>query len=299
MPKNAGDAFEVPTPSEAAHARENFARIATGADAAIDIAEAALWIAAESCAGLDVLAYRARIDALAEEVGRTLWPDAPYALRIEVVHREFFGTKGFAGERVDYYDPRNSFLNHVIEQRRGIPISLSVLYLAVARANGLFAEGISFPGHFLAKILPEDAASNMPGEGTVIVDAFEGTTLTHQECQARLRAVLGADAELTEEFLRAAPNKEILFRMLSNLKAIFLNRHQYEQALACCDRSLLLAPNHPHEHRDRGLIYQRLDCVRPAVTDLERYIALAPNDPDAREVRSLIAALRSQLPSVH
>jgi len=289
------NALELPSQPEAARARERFAEIAASPDADIDVATAALWIAAESCAGLDVSAYRERLDALGDEVGRALAGDLAREEPAAAIADELFRTHGYRGERVDYYDPRNSFLNCVLDRRRGIPISLCVLYVTVARRNGLRADGISFPGHFLARVELERGAA----APFVVVDAFEGRTVTRAECRERLKPLLGPQAELTEALLRAAPNKEILFRMLSNLKTVFINTHQYEQALACCDRGLLLAPDHALEHRDRGLVYQRLDCIRPAVTDLERYVALAPEDPGVPAVRSLLDALRRQLPSVH
>jgi len=285
----------TPDPEDTARARKRFAAIAAGPDSEIDLAEAALWIAAESCAGLDVAGCRAGIDALADEIVDARDTHRTIGQRVASLNDALFRVRGFAGDRNDYYDPRNSFLNHVLERRRGIPISLSVLYVTVARRNGLRAEGISFPGHFLAKVLPEAGRR----EDEILVDAFQGRIIGEEECRVRLQSVLGAQAALARDPLRAASNKETLFRMLSNLKTIFLHTQRYEQALACCDRGLLLAPDHAHEHRDRGLVYQQLGCVRPAVTDLERYLALAPGDGAAAEIRTVLSVLRGRLPSVH
>jgi len=128
---------------------------------------------------------------------------------------------------------------------------------------------------------------------------FEGRIATARECKTRLTAALGADAELTPELLAPAGNKSILLRMLSNLKSIYASRREFEAALACCDRCLLLVPDSPSELRDRGLIYHGLDCARPALMDLERYLELDPEGEGAAEIRKLVGQLHQQVPSIH
>ena len=281
-------------------ARERFALIAAGPEAEIDLAEAALWLAAESCEGIDVPRSLARLDALADALRGPVARGISLAERVAALNHELFEVHGFRGAHDDYYDPRNSFLNEVLERRRGIPISLCVLYMEIARRLGLHVEGISFPGHFLAKAVAAPAsgdAGGLPEE--ILIDAFEGRVLSFEECQERLRVVLGAQVALTPDLLRAASKKQILLRMLSNLKSIHAALEQYEAALACCDRSLLLVPDAPLEHRDRGLIYNSLDCVRPALTDLERFLALSPDGEGSGAIRRLVAALRQRLPQVH
>jgi regulator of sirC expression with transglutaminase-like and TPR domain len=285
---NAPDARQI------ANARERFAEIAARSDDDIELADAALWLAAEACADLDVDGALARIHALANEASERLSATASREERIAAVNETLFVAHAFQGERVDYYDVRNSFLNHVLERRRGIPIALCVLYVTVARRAGLAADGVSFPGHFLAKI-----RRSPEGAPEVIIDAFERAVITHEDCRERLKAAFGPEAVLAPEMLRSASNKEVLFRMLGNLKAVYMNGQQFEEALGCCDRALLLVPDAPQELRDRGLVYHRLDCTRPAVTDLERYVELAPDDPSIPAVRKLLGELRQQLPRVH
>jgi regulator of sirC expression with transglutaminase-like and TPR domain len=294
--------MSVQTDSEnrAGSARERFALIAAGPEAEIDLAEAALWLAAESCEGLDVARCMARLDALADALRGAVSGGSSLGERVAALNRELFEVHGFRGARDDYYDPRNSFLNEVLERRRGIPITLCVLYMEIARRVGLRVEGVSFPGHFLAKAVADPAAEGASGgPEEILIDAFEGRVVSIEECRERLHVVLGAQVALTPELLRAASKKQILLRMLSNLKSIYTALEHYEAALACCDRSLLLVPDSPLEHRDRGLIYKSLECVRPALTELERFLELSPNGEGSGAIRRLVAVLRQRLPRVH
>ncbi|MGH0031210.1 MAG: SirB1 family protein, partial [Myxococcota bacterium] len=167
--------------------REAFAEIASLPDADIDLAEAALWIAAEEYPELDVAAELAKLDALAADAALRLAGHERLPDRVGALNRFLFSELAFRGNRDDYYDPRNSYLNEVLERRLGIPISLSLVYLAVAERAGVEAAGISFPGHFLLKCT---------GEALVVVDAFQGTTLSREECQRRLDAVAGRPVAL-------------------------------------------------------------------------------------------------------
>lgn len=270
-------------------ARRRFAEIATTPDVRIDLGEAALWIAAESCPELDVAAYLARLDRLAAAIHPALAGAEGVAARVERLNRELFGVHGFHGNRDQYYDPRNSFLNEVLDRKTGIPISLCVVYVEVARRVGLDAAGINFPGHFLARV----------GSEPIVVDAFEGRVASHRECATRLRASVGADAELTAEHLAPASHKQILLRMLSNLKAIHAGRRDFEAALGCCDRALLLVPGSPIELRDRGLFYHQLACTRLALDDLERYLEIDPEGEGNEAIRKLVGQLHGQIPRLH
>ena len=270
--------------------RERFRQIASGPEEELDLAEASLWLAAEACPGLDVDAYLARLDSLADAIAPALVGEASTLARVEILNRELFGTHGFHGSRDDYYEPSNSFLNAVLDRRSGIPITLCVIYIEVARRLGLDAAGINFPGHFLARV----------GAEPVIVDAFEGRITSRHECEQRLRAALGDDARLGPSQLEPAGKKQILVRMLGNLKSIYAGRRDFEAALGCSERSLVLAPDSPIELRDRGLIYHALECARPALADLERYLELAPNSvEDDHPIRRLIAQLQRELPEIH
>lgn len=270
-------------------ARERFAEIAAMDEEEIDLGEAALWLAAEAVPDLPVRGYLAKLDRIADGVLPALQGAGLLAQQVDALNLELFGVHGFHGARGDYYDPRNSFLNEVLDRKTGIPISLSVVYIEVARRVGLDAAGINFPGHFLARV----------GDEPIIVDPFEGRNATPRECKTRLAAVLGEQAELTPELLAPAGKKSILLRMLSNLKSIYAQRRDFEAALGCCDRCLLLAPDAPTELRDRGLMYHGLDCARPALMDLERYLELDPEGEGSDAIRKLVGQLHQQVPSIH
>jgi regulator of sirC expression with transglutaminase-like and TPR domain len=233
--------------------RARFAALAAQSEPNLE--ESALWLAAEEYPALDVHACLARFDALAAEARPALAGAASGAERIARLNRFLFVECGFRGNRDDYYDPRNSYLNEVLERRTGIPISLSAVYLAVGRRLGLDVRGISFPGHFLVKCVC--------AEGELVIDPFERTVLDLEACQRRLDAALPAPVTLRPDVhLRAAGSREILLRMLANLKRIYAERRDLERTLACCDRILLLDPDAPGERRDRANLAAALRSER-------------------------------------
>jgi regulator of sirC expression with transglutaminase-like and TPR domain len=274
--------------------RERFARIVAAPDRDIHLDEAALWIAAEEYPTLDVRAYLARLDALASTASSRLAPVCSAAERAARLNHLLFVEVGFAGNRTDYYDPRNSYLSDVLDRKTGIPITLAVIYMEVARRLELDVRGISFPGHFLVKWV-DDA-----DEREVVVDPFLGTTLRPEDCHARLAQASGGALVLRPELhLRAASRREILVRMLANLKHVFVSRRDFGRALACCERILLLVPDAPLELRDRGLILEQLACFAAAASDLDRFLWLAPDDPGADAVRARRDALRARVGRPH
>jgi regulator of sirC expression with transglutaminase-like and TPR domain len=265
--------------------RKRFAELAVGPDDRIDLAEAALLIAQEEYPALDIAAYLRRLDALAAAASGELRSGLAPAAQIARLNHFLFVECGFVGNNDDYYDPRNSFLNDVLDRRTGIPISLSVVYTEVAQRLDLPVYGVSFPGHFLAKYI---------GEHEIIIDPFFGTVISTDECAQRLRGIYGDEAQLDQRLLRPATAREILARMLSNLKQVYVQQSDFERALACVDRILLLTPNTPLELRDRGIIYQRLECFAAALQDFERYLRLAPDDDAAQLIRDLLPELQRQ-----
>jgi len=265
--------------------RERFRESIQGSDGKIDLAEAALWIAAEDSQPIDVADYMLRLDSIAAEVEPGVRLACSDRARVEVLNRSLFVDQHFSGNRDDYYDPRNSWLNDVLDRKLGIPISLAIVYIAVAQRLGLDVCGISFPGHFLLKHV---------GAAETVVDPFVGRILDREDCRELLAAVGASDAEFRPALqLRAATNREILVRLLSNLKYIWLRRSDFERALACCDRILLLAPDAPEFLRDRGLVHEHLECHGAAIADFERCLRLAPSDDLAPAVRARVAALRT------
>ena len=253
----------------------------------IDLAEAALLIAKSADQDVDVGRYLARIDELARQLRASLPEDSSEADLISGLGRFLFEEQGFGPSIDDYYDPRNSFLNQVLERRVGIPITLSVLYMEIGRRVGLPPQGVSFPGHFLVKCQLK--------QGTVILDPYcSGISLSLQDLQQRLRTVRGGEVSraIVAATLVAANKKEILARMLRNLKAIYLERQDYARALSWIDWILAVAPGEAAEVRDRGLAYLKLECFRAALQDLEHYLEMAPTADDMHEIRSHVVELR-------
>ncbi len=273
------------------HPRERFAELVRLPDAKIDLALAALWIAAEEYPSLDVHAYLARLDALAALAAPRLGEAAPEAERAERLLRFLCQEQGFTGNEKGYDDPRNSYLNEVLDRRTGIPITLALVLLEVARRSGLPLRGVSFPGHFLVKL---------DGPPLRVLDPFLGRALDVSECRARLHSVLGPDARFEpERHLRAATPREILVRMLTNLKQLHLRARDFGRTLACCERILLLTPDAPTELRDRGLVFEKLECFAAAAQDLESFLRHAPDDETAPAIRDRLRALRARPQRLH
>lgn len=253
----------------------------------IDLAEAALLIAKNANHGLDVGRYLARIDQLADALSARLSKSSIDTERILALNRFLFEEQGFGPNVEDYYDLRNSLLNEVLERRVGIPITLSIVYMEVGRRIGLELQGVSFPGHFLVKC--------KLNEGTVILDPFGGGVfLSVQDLQQRLRAARGGEVSraIIASMLVSASKKEILARMLRNLKAIYLEQGGHQQALSLMEWIIALSPADASQLRDRGLLYLQLECFRAALEDLQRYMILAPGAHDVAEIRLRVIELR-------
>lgn len=253
----------------------------------VDVVLAALFIAAEADPGMDPARERARIAALAELARPVLEGEVDPRRRMERL-AAFFRAQGFRGNREGYYDPRNSYLQEVLSRRTGIPLTLALLHLEVGRALGWPLDGVSFPGRFLVKHRVDGR------EGDVVLDPFDGRLLDESDCRALFEQAMGPAIPFDRRWLRAATAREILARLLGNLKQIFVQAERWEDALACCDRILVLSPDAPGELRDRGVVLQRLECFGPARRDLERFLALAPDDPSADAVRELLVEVRAQ-----
>ncbi len=197
-----------------------------------------------------------------------------------------FGDLGYWGNTENYYDPRNSYLNDVIDRKTGIPLTLSILYMEVGRRIGLPLQGVSFPGHFLVRL-------RLRG-GMLVLDPFSGgAPQSESDLRQRLQRVIPegvADsvpvAELPlDQFLEPASNRQILARMLRNLKGIYREADKPERMLDVLNRMLVVSPDAHAELRDRGIVYQRLECYRAALKDLTDYAEREPDAPDQDDVR--------------
>ncbi|MEW6313342.1 MAG: tetratricopeptide repeat protein [Pseudomonadota bacterium] len=253
-----------------------------------DLAEAALLIAAEEYPDLDIAAYLARIEQMAADLKRQLPDDISTVDTLLVLNRYLFREQGFAPNTENYYDPRNSFLNEVMDRKVGIPVTLCILYMEVGRRIGLQLEGVSFPGHFLVKC-------GIP-DGMVVLDPYcGGISLSLDDLQARLRELDEEEVPSKEtvlDMLDAAGNREILVRVLRNLKRIYLHYNQLQQALVAAERIIMIMPDLADELRERGMIYLNLECHRAALTDLQRYLILDPLAEDADEIRARVLDLQ-------
>jgi regulator of sirC expression with transglutaminase-like and TPR domain len=264
-----------------------FREVVDSPDEKIDLARAALLIAKNVCQDLDVERYLLRIEQMGRELAAQLPEPCDETERILALNHYMFEEQGFGPNVEDYYDVRNSFLHEVIERRVGIPISLSILYMQLGRSIGLELHGVTFPGHFLVKC--------KVGEGTVVLDPYGGgIPVSVQDLQRRVRDARGGEVSRASVagMLVAARKKDILVRMLRNLKAIYLEKRDHDHALSIMGWIILLAPDDAAETRERGLLFQELECFRAALEDLERYLQLAPAAPDADEVRRRVVGLR-------
>ncbi|MBL8384768.1 MAG: tetratricopeptide repeat protein [Burkholderiales bacterium] len=252
----------------------------------INLAEAALLCAQDVYPDLDVAGTMAEIDALGTTLARRLPADFSVTHRIIALNNYLFRELGFSGNVESYYDPRNSFLNDVLARRTGIPITLSILYMAVGERLGLKLKGVSFPGHFLVKVRVNG--------GELVLDPFAGgASLAEDELRERLARVAGEEAARSlplEDFLEPAAPRQILGRLLRNLKSIYLEAGERERALAVLNRLVILLPDAAEERRDRGRLFLELECPRAAQEDLGFYMSRRPNAQDADAVAAELAS---------
>lgn len=265
---------------------EAFAELLRRDDARIDLAHACLMIAQDAYPGLEPERYLGEIERMALRLSARLPQDHNPEERVVALNQFLFEDLRYYGNTEDYYDPRNSYLNEVIDRRTGIPLTLAVLYMEIGRRIGLPLQGVSFPGHFLVRL-------RLRG-GVLVLDPFSGgLPQSESELRQRLRRVIPegvADnvpvAGLPlDQFLEPASNRQILARMLRNLKGIYRGADKPESMLDVLNRMLLVAPDASGELRDRGIVYQRLECYRAALQDLRDYAEREPDAPDQDEVR--------------
>lgn len=273
-------------------ALEPFARLIAGADARIDLARACLLIAQDAYPELDVEGYMAEIERMATRLRARLPQSCGAEERVVALNQFLYDDLGYWGNTEDYYDPRNSYLNEVIERKTGIPITLSILYMELGRRIGLPLEGVSFPGHFLVR-LP------LRG-GMLVLDPFAGgAPQSEDELRSRVKRVIpdGVADDLPaselplDQFLEPATNRQILTRVLRNLKSIYRESDKPERMLDVLNRMLVVTPDASAELRERGFVYQRLECYRAALKDLSDYAEREPDAPDLDEVRSRLMEL--------
>lgn len=261
----------------------------------IDLARACLMIAQDAYPALDIERYIAAIDGLALRLHSRLPVAGGAEEKVIALNQFLFEELGYCGNTDDYYDPRNSYLNEVIDRKTGIPITLAILYMELGRRVGLALEGVSFPGHFLVRL-------QLRG-GTLMLDPFSGgAPVSEPELRQRLKRVIpeGAAPGVSvaqlplEQFLEPAMPRQILGRLLRNLKGIYREAEKPERMLEVLNRMLVVYPGAAGELRERGYVYQRLECWRPALQDLTDYLARDPDAADLDEVRGAVLELSAR-----
>ena len=260
----------------AGEARGRFAAEVMRPDEAVDLARAALLIGEEEePRRFDPERCLARLDEMGAEARERV--RSAEGSEVEAFNRYLFEEQGFTGNEADYYDPRNSMLHHVLARRVGIPITLSIVYMEVARRAGLRAKGVGLPGHFLVRVWGD-------GDEGVLVDPFNRKVTDREECQKRLDVIYDGQLALREDHLRAVGVRSILARALGNLKAVYIQAQLFRRALSAVERILLLNPHDLEERRDRGMLLAQLNRFSEAITEAQTYLNLSPDASDAEAV---------------
>ena len=268
--------------------REDFIRSVKRPEPAMDLARTALIVAAESDPDVDVDGVIHTLDSWAGELERRCDPEWNNLQKLARLRSFVFEELGFKGERRDYYNPGNSLLHEVVKNRRGVPLTLSIVFMEIGWRLGIPFEGVGFPGHFMVRLTGE------PGD--LILDPFEhGCSIHEEDCRRILQEVTGGALEFNEDLLASVTKHDMIRRLLHNLKGAYLRLGDDERALSAVERLLLIAPGDAHELRDAGLLLFRMQRYGRALDRLEAYLATKPTPTDTRAVREHVSELRRRL----
>jgi regulator of sirC expression with transglutaminase-like and TPR domain len=257
-------------------------------DEKIDLIRAALMIARGEYPDLDIETYAGRVEELARRVA-ALAPDLHPQHTLSALKHVLFEELKLRGNREDYYDPRNSFLNDVLDRGLGIPITLSIVYMEVARRVGLHLFGVGLPGHFLLKRYNEDGQE-------MLIDCFNrGDVVSRQDCQSKLDEIYSGEMKMRPEFLHPISRRQILMRMLNNLKTVYLSTRNFRKALAIADLILVIYPRSADDVKQRALLRYSMNLHRLASEDLDEYLKMSPNASDAEEIKQMSLSIRRLL----
>jgi len=272
--------------------RTQFARMMKRPEPALDLARAALLIAAESDPQVDVEGELKRLDGWGEQLRSKIAPDANNLQKLARLRSFLFEELGFAGDGKDYFSPSNSLLHQVIERRRGIPLTLGILMMELGWRIGMPLEGVGFPGHFLVRLTGE------PGD--LLLDPFRhGMSVHEDDCRRMLVEITKGEVPYSPRLIESVDKRQMIVRLLHNLKAAYVKRGEEAGALAVVERLLLIDPNDLTQVRDHGLLLFRLHRFQPALASLMRYLAEAPGAADRAEVEGTVIALRQQMNSMN
>lgn len=270
-------------------------------DTSLPVLEAAVAVAQDEYPDLDTQGVLSQIDALAGRLCRRVPADAAPLQRLRLLNHYFFHELGFAGNVNNYYDRRNSLLPAVLETRRGIPLTLALLYIEMATQVGLRAQGVSFPGHFLVKLqMPRIAAlaGGAARGGDVVIDPFSGRSLGREDLEERLlpyrhqRGLSSDDETPLALFLQPAPPRDVIARLLRNLKEIHRSARDWPRLAAVLQRLVILLPQDWDERRDHALVLFQLGRLELAADELRSYLEHRPDAGDAAALRRELAAWR-------
>jgi regulator of sirC expression with transglutaminase-like and TPR domain len=258
-------------------------------DEKIDLIRSALTIARTEYPDVNVESYVARVDELARSAASRIGDIGDPRDVIAALNYALFREAGIQGNREDYYHPRNSFINEVLDRRLGIPITLALIYMEVGRRLGFPLFGVGMPGHFLLKHYDIDGSET-------IIDCFNGgDILSAQDCQRRLDEIYSGQMTLRPEFLFAVSRRQMLTRILNNLKTVYLSARNFRKALPIVDLVLVIYPRSPEDVKQRALLRYSLGQSRGAADDLEAYLKMSPEASDADEIRQTALSIRRML----
>ena len=258
-------------------------------DERVDLLRSALTFARIEDPQLDIEDYVRRVDELAARVSEKIEdPDDP-AQVIAALNDVLFREEMFRGNTVDYYSPRNSFLHDVLDRRLGIPITLALVYMEVARRVGFQLFGVGMPGHFLLKHYDVDGQA-------ILIDAFErGSIVTEDDCRQKLDSIYSGQVALQPEFLLPVTRRQMLTRMLNNLRSIYLSQRDFRRAVQVVDLILVIYPRSPEDMKQRAVLRYNLNDFRGALSDFEEYVKMSPEASDAEEIRQTALSLRRSM----
>lgn len=272
--------------------RKRFAEIVSRGESKLDLAEASLVIAQEEYPFLNVRSYLDRLEALGARVKEACRDRSNPSQAIGALNAVLFTEEGFAGNEEQYYDPRNSFLNEVLDRKTGIPITMSIVYMEVARRAEMPVVGVGLPGHFIVRYL----AGTNPGDPMLFIDPFhKGALLTPAECEDRVRRIYGGKAAFQRDALQPVTGFAVLSRLLYNLKNIYVESKSYAKAHIVIDRLSRLNPVAWDEVRDRGIVAYRMKQYKPALRDLELYLSKVTEAPDRADILQLARVISRKI----
>lgn len=258
-------------------------------DERVDLLRAALTFARIEDLQLDIDRYVRQVEELSRRAAAKVQDLDDPAQIIAALNEVLFKEEMFRGNTVDYYNPRNSFLNDVLDRRLGIPITLALVYMEVARRMGFPLFGVGMPGHFLLKHYDVDGRA-------ILIDAFErGSIVTEEDCRQKLDAIYSGQLALQPEFLLPVTRRQMLTRMLNNLRSIYLAQRDFRRAVQVVDLVLVIYPRSPEDVKQRAVLRYNLNDYRGALNDFEEYVKMSPDASDAEEIKQTALSLRRSM----